>query len=205
MPGKRPCEAVSLGPRTGRRIGRFLAGGPTKARPISAPTRIGRALRGARHARLPALAGVSDPGGSGRRTLGMNAGSKPRVTLPGKKTSRSSDATLRSSVISRPPGYNQYVDDIGPAEFVSHQTVDALELLDRNRPAPGETDLREFTWYHLLRSCRNERRLIRGSSRRCLPRRVLPRRPANRHGGQGWHRPPLGPGLRTPALEHPRP
>ncbi len=32
----------------------------------------------------------------------------------------------------------------------------------RDRPGPGEEDLREFSWYHLLRRCRTKNRTLTG-------------------------------------------
>jgi eukaryotic-like serine/threonine-protein kinase len=145
-------------------IGRFLAGEPTKARPISAPTRIGRALR-RRPAMLAflALAGALTLAGLvGTRWYERRLETVSRVARKMDEQVQRRDAEIRSHL--QTARLNQYVDDIGrAAEFVkSHQTVHALELLDRNRPGPGETDLREFTWYHLLRSCRNERVALKG-------------------------------------------
>ncbi len=140
-------------------IGRFLAGEPTKARPISAPARAARALR-RRPVRLAfvALAGLLALAGLvGARWYERRLETASRVAREKDEEVRRRDAEIRSHL--QTARLNQYVDDIGrAAEFVkTNQTVRALELLDRNRPGPGETDLREFTWYHLLRSCRNER------------------------------------------------
>ena len=43
-----------------------------------------------------------------------------------------------------------------------HQTPRALDILARYRPKPGEDDLREFVWYHLLKKCHGERRTLNG-------------------------------------------
>ena len=145
-------------------IGRFLAGEPTKARPISAPARAGRALR--RHqARLAfvVMAGFLTLAGLvGARWYERRLETASRVTRKKDEQVRRRDAEILGHL--QTARLNQYVDDIGrAAEFVrTNQTVRALELLDRNRPSPGETDLREFTWYHLLRSCRNERVAFEG-------------------------------------------
>ena len=42
------------------------------------------------------------------------------------------------------------------------QGPEALELLNKWRPAPGEPDVRNFAWYYLLRLCHDERRTLRG-------------------------------------------
>jgi WD40 repeat protein len=37
-----------------------------------------------------------------------------------------------------------------------------IELLERQRPAPGQEDLRGFEWYYLWRLCHSERHILRG-------------------------------------------
>jgi WD40 repeat protein len=65
---------------------------------------------------------------------------------------------------SRTSPRSQYLADLRlAAQFVrNNQAASAIGLLERNRPRPGETDVREFTWYHLLGRCRTERRALSG-------------------------------------------
>ena len=145
-------------------LGRFLAGAPTIARPISAPARAWRALR-RRPARLASLASV------GALALAVLVGARwyegrldtaRHVTQDKDEVIRRGDAEAGRQIEVR--HRHQYVADIRlAAQFAgNNQSVRALDLLERNRPQPGETDLREFTWYHLLRRCHNERLALEG-------------------------------------------
>jgi serine/threonine protein kinase len=60
--------------------------------------------------------------------------------------------------------HHRYVADITLAFQLaqSGKGPEALELLDKYRPVPGEEDVRNFAWYLLRRLCHAERRTLRG-------------------------------------------
>ncbi len=58
----------------------------------------------------------------------------------------------------------RYVADIRQAAvyIAKSQPRNAVDLLMRQLPKPGEDDLREFSWHHLLKRCHTERRTLTG-------------------------------------------
>jgi WD40 repeat protein len=136
---------------------RFLAGQPTKARPTGRAAALIRAAR--RHPVVPValviaviLIGAFLAGGywvksrlEQARALGVR---------------REAEARDRDRAARRA----QYAADLRRAvQFVqSGQWSLALDLLERNRPRPGEEDPREFAWYHILWRLRTERATLSG-------------------------------------------
>ncbi|HEV3257671.1 MAG TPA: protein kinase [Gemmataceae bacterium] len=57
---------------------------------------------------------------------------------------------------------NAYVADVNLAQqaWESNNVARALELLERQRPQPGQVDLRGFDWYYLWRLCHEERLIV---------------------------------------------
>ena len=51
----------------------------------------------------------------------------------------------------------------------------AMEILLRHHPRHGEDDLREFTWYHLMRRCDTANRTLRGHQRDVYSAEFSPR------------------------------
>ncbi len=60
--------------------------------------------------------------------------------------------------------HRRYASAIRLAEQLirDDQASQAQELLMQHKPRAGEEDLRDFAWYHLLKKCHTERRILKG-------------------------------------------
>ena len=140
-------------------LGRFLDGRPTVARPPGRWEKIRRKAR--RHPTallvltiVMACAAVLLAGGRWYEAR-LEGGSPPR---PAKRR-RSQDARVGEPTPS--PVRERHPRGRTLDSLVSHAPC-VLEILARHRPRAGEDDLREFTWYHLLRRCHTEKLTLLG-------------------------------------------
>jgi WD40 repeat protein/tRNA A-37 threonylcarbamoyl transferase component Bud32 len=145
-------------------LGRFLAGLPTRARPMSPPVRLWRAVRRrpARFATIVVVGVLAIMAGFGAKRYEDRLEAAKRTARERDTAIRRRDSAIRQELEAR--RRSQYLADVRlAAQLVrNQQAAHALEVLARNRSRPGEADLREFTWYHLLRRCRTERRTLTG-------------------------------------------
>jgi eukaryotic-like serine/threonine-protein kinase len=145
-------------------LARFLAARPTQARPLG-PFR--RSLRwGRRRPAVTALLGIIVLTGLAgvasrwweaanlQQALALNA----RIRIQAQDQQRSA---LDNARRARQYHYAQDMASALAAWRTAH-LAEALELLERQRPKPGEEDLRGFVWHYLWRLCHAERLTIRG-------------------------------------------
>jgi eukaryotic-like serine/threonine-protein kinase len=139
-------------------VDRFLAGQPTRARPPGRWEQL--AQRTKKHsAALSALALVT---GCAITLLLDGRWYEARLQTDRRLTLRKNEET-RVREVARGRRL-QYVRDIRQADQLlrSFQAALAMSVLNRQRPQAGEDDLREFTWYHLMRRCDTASRTLRG-------------------------------------------
>ncbi len=139
-------------------LGRFLAGEPTNARARGQWEKVRRTAR--RHpVALCVLAVVA-----ACATILLVGRSRYESRLEAThRLARQKDDEARARE-SENQRHLQYVRDIRQAEQLirAGRALLAREILMRHRPRPGEDDLREFSWYHLLRRCHTERQTLTG-------------------------------------------
>ena len=89
----------------------------------------------------------------------MKCGSTPRVLLCTNSKYEKLSARDEAQQI-----HIDYSKSIQQADQLVHkfQGTLAQRILERHRPRPGEDDLREFAWHHLLLLCQTERRTLTG-------------------------------------------
>ncbi|MGP0068587.1 MAG: WD40 repeat domain-containing serine/threonine-protein kinase [Isosphaeraceae bacterium] len=139
-------------------LGRFLAGEPTNARPRGQWDKVRRTAR--RHpASLVVLAVVAACATTllvGRLEYEARLNAARRLSQQKDNEAQAREADYRRHL--------QYVRDIRHADQLirAAQAPLAKQILMQHRPRPGEDDLREFSWYHLLERCQTERRTLIG-------------------------------------------
>jgi eukaryotic-like serine/threonine-protein kinase len=138
-------------------LDRFLSGKPTRTRPPGRWEKAGQWVK-----RRPAALGVlliAMVFAVSLLSVGYWYETQLRNTI---NVVRKREVDDRQNVLAA--GRAQYVANIRQtAVYISKfQPHNAIELLMRQLPRPGEDDLREFSWHHLLRRCHTERRTLTG-------------------------------------------
>ena len=139
-------------------LNRFLTGQPTRSRPTGRLEQLAR--RAKRH---PAALSL----------LAIVAAFVMTVLVDGRwyearlQTDRGFPSGRNKETAGarhREPTPLQYVRDIRQADQLlrSFQAPLAMEVLQRQLPQAGEDDLREFTWYYLMRAMRHGQRTLSG-------------------------------------------
>ena len=151
---KEPQSRYELAQELADDLRRFLEHRPIKAR---RPTLAERAAKWARRHRTIVASAIL-------MVILAAAGLGATLAL----ISRERTETARQRDLTR---HHRYVTDIRQAYELaqSGQGTDVLELLNKWRLAPGETDVRNFAWYYLLRLCHDERRTLKRPRGRRLP------------------------------------
>ncbi len=136
---------------------RFLAGQPTRARTAG---RWGLACRAVRRHRA-ALAALVVFAAVAAAILAGVSRYEARIRATREMASLRSEEARRSREAAR---RTQYIADLRQARTLieGHHARRAIELLERQRPGPGETDLRGFAWRYLRRRCDTSRRTLTG-------------------------------------------
>jgi WD40 repeat protein/serine/threonine protein kinase len=156
-PGRRYAEAGALA----QDLRRFLAGQPTRARPLPAWKRAGKWARrrpaAAALLAVAALAVAAISGLGGWHYLQMSAKNtelEKAVREADHQRTRAEQRELRARQEAHAARVRLAADlwNKGQAGLVG-------ELLDSLRPAPGEQDLRGFAWHYLWRLAQKERYL----------------------------------------------
>jgi eukaryotic-like serine/threonine-protein kinase len=139
-------------------LGRFLAGEPTRARPLSRWDIIRRKARQhpAAVAVLAVVAACAMIVLVGRRSYEARLEGAWRLSQQEHVGARARESENQRHL--------QYVRDIRQADQLirAGRAPLARQILMQHRPRPGEDDLREFAWYHLLGECRTQRRTLTG-------------------------------------------
>jgi WD40 repeat protein len=136
---------------------RFLAGQPTRARTAGTWELARRAARRHRFAiaalAVVAIAAAAILAGISRYEARIRE-TRDAASLRSEEAKRSGEAARRA----------RYVSDLRQAQPLidGHHARRAIELLERHRPGPGETDLREFAWRYLRGQCDTSRRTLTG-------------------------------------------
>jgi eukaryotic-like serine/threonine-protein kinase len=127
---------------------RFLAGTPTETRPRG---RWELTRRAARRHRV-ALATLAILAASTAALLAGIARYEVRIQETRQQVGRLSDQAQRGNEAAR---RNEYLADMRRAKGLinGHFTLFTIDLLDKYRPGPGETDRRDFLWHFLFRRC----------------------------------------------------
>ena len=122
-------------------LDRFLAGKPTEARPLSAVARTWKWAR-----RRPAVATLAVAVATAAVTIfGLVIGYNSRLAAEVARAEHEAEARRRLL----------YTADVRVAyeSLRANNVVQALDALNRQIPAPGEEDLREFAWHYLRTQC----------------------------------------------------
>ncbi len=119
----------------------FLAGKPTAARPLTAAVQLWKWVR-----RRPAAATLLTVIAASTMALfGTVLSYNARLSAEVARAQREADTSRRLL----------YSADVRVAyeTLEANNVVQALQILDRHVPQPGEEDLREFAWYYLHDQC----------------------------------------------------
>ena len=145
---KEPNDRYSSAQTLADDLQRFLEQRPIKARPLSRFSRTWRWCR-----RSPSFASAV---ASAFFLLMCIAGMA--VTFALRETTHRHQAEARTNDAE----WQQYVSDMHSAMAAREQSDvgRTLELLERHRPTPGQTDLRGFEWNYLWRQCHDDRLLL---------------------------------------------
>jgi serine/threonine protein kinase len=139
-------------------LGRFLAREPTVARPQAPWENAARIAR--RHAAALAMLVLV------ASALGVILARRPGDDTPHGAARNRPHGRQQESGLREPAGlaHRRYIGDIRKADHLirTFRGPLAREVLLRHRPRPGEEDLRDFAWYHLLSRCSTERRTLSG-------------------------------------------
>jgi WD40 repeat protein/serine/threonine protein kinase len=138
-------------------IERFRAHRPVTAGPPSAWYRCHKLAR--RHRLALAMASIALL--SSAIIAGMWTWSVRRLDRANRAIELSRNEVKRQAMEAR---HHLYAADIRQAYQLMQigQSPKALELLQRQLPAPGEDDIREFTWYYLMRLADSSQRTLGG-------------------------------------------
>jgi len=131
-------------------LDRFLAGQPTLARPAGPLEQLAKWTR-----RRPTLAAASALLAAAAVALvAVIAVYNARLSNEVARADTQRDRAERESESVR---RLLYTSDVRLASTLleGKDVAQATQILSRQVPAPGETDLREFTWYHLSSSCQS--------------------------------------------------
>ncbi|MCI0747389.1 MAG: protein kinase [Verrucomicrobia subdivision 3 bacterium] len=134
---KEPRNRFASAQELAEELGRFLAGKPIQSRPVSAAEKLWRWSR--RHPAIAALV-LALCGAVGAGFLGIQW--QLRQT-------RANELAARR---------NAYAADMSLAQvsLEANNLRRARELLDRNRPRPGQRDLRGWEWRRLWQECQSD-------------------------------------------------
>jgi eukaryotic-like serine/threonine-protein kinase len=148
---KEPARRYPSAQALAEELERFLAGEPTRPRPSGRWENVKRAAR--RHRAAVVVLVISTLFGG--VVLGGASWLKARLDESRQIARQWQDEARRRDLAARRAWYA--ADVHLAAQLLRDQETDrAVELLLRHRPQPGEDDLREFAWYHLLRQCQTQ-------------------------------------------------
>ena len=139
-------------------LDRFLTGEPTRARPPGRWDKFRKKVRRQKSV-LAILATVVTS------VLLLLAGSQwyeVRLNIDRRLVERQASAERERAEAQQ--AYSNYARSIRQADELIgkfHRTT-AWQILESQRPRPGEKDLREFAWCHLMRCCETEHRTLTG-------------------------------------------
>jgi serine/threonine protein kinase len=161
---KDPARRYSSARELARDLERFLERRPTVARPPTAPARAFRWLRRRPAGLVFAIVAI---------TLSLALAGTILRTGNRPETVRLSDRSIVATVAPPDDGARDpkqqsdrilYVAEMRLADryLRDNQAAQAVEILDRRRPAAGNGDLREFIWHHLRMKCDASRRTLSG-------------------------------------------
>jgi WD40 repeat protein/serine/threonine protein kinase len=154
---KNPARRFSTARDLADDLDRFIAGEPTRARPPGRWKRLSR--RAKRHPAALAVSLIAIAFTGALASVGYWYETRLNKSTTAVRKQQDED---RMNVLGARGA--RYVADVRQAAaYISKfQPRNAIDLLMRQRPKPGEDDLREFSWHHLLRRYHTERRTLSG-------------------------------------------
>ena len=163
---KDPSKRYGSADELANDLRRFLGGEPVQARPVGMGERV---WRWCWRNPVAALLVISLVVGFVVATSGwvkakLNGDEKERQRLAaidaGNKAHAEAERALAAEGLRR---QQRYWADLPLASqfFRDGRIKPALDLLDRERPEPGQEDLRQFEWYALYELCHGEKRVLK--------------------------------------------
>jgi WD40 repeat protein len=155
---KEPARRYTTALELAEDLDRFLAGEPTRARPSGRWEILYRRIR-----RQPALFVVLATVATsvllllgGRHWYEARLNSDRLLAQRQERVARARDQAHQTHL--------RYSKSIRQADELirKFQGKNAQQILESLRPEPGQDDLREFAWHHLMRRCQTERRTLMG-------------------------------------------
>ncbi|MGD9724010.1 MAG: WD40 repeat domain-containing serine/threonine-protein kinase [Pirellulales bacterium] len=129
-------------------LNRFLTGKPTEARPLGAVARVWKWAQ-----RRPATAALLTViVASAVALFGVVIGYSARLGDEIVRADAARDVAQYEAAVSRGLLYTADVR-VAHETVKANNVVQAMKLLDRQTPKPGQTDLREFVWHYLREKC----------------------------------------------------
>ena len=143
---------------------RFLSGRPVSARPVRFIERSWMCCRRnwAVTASLATVAITLLVGICLSTYFAINADIREKVAVQEKRRADTSEKkAVRERDVARRIAYISSMQ-LARREWDNRHVAFALDLLDAQRPRPGETDLRHFEWHYLERLCHSELLTLHG-------------------------------------------